>query len=73
MISYDYDKPLEEMRWFKVANIPDVRSKTFYKKILMTIECKHAGDMVPEKGSQYEMNRVSVTLPKWLKSGKAVL
>jgi len=58
MISYDYDKPLEEMRWFKIANIPD---------------CKHAGDMVPEKGSQYEMNRVSVTLPKWLKSGKAVL
>jgi len=57
MISYDYDKTLEDMRWMKIANIPD---------------CKNAGDMVPESGSHYQMNRVSVSLPKWLKSGKAV-
>jgi len=57
-ISYDINEPLTDMRWFKIANIPD---------------CKHAGDMVPEEKSQYEVNRVSVTLPSWLKSGKAVL
>jgi len=56
-ISYDWDLPLEEMRWFKIANLPN---------------CRDQGIMVADEG-EVDMNRVSINLPSWLKSGRAVL
>merc|ERR1719336_1693959 len=51
-ISYDFDKDLTDMQWFKIANFPD---------------CKSQGIRLND------LNRVQVTLPSWLKSGRDVL